>query len=76
MKENEMGETHSRRGAHEESIQNLVEKPELWETVWNICRANWTAILKCVLRNYGFRVLTGLVRLRTKTICSHFEYNN
>lgn len=24
-----MGETHSRRGAHEECIRNLVEKPEM-----------------------------------------------
>jgi hypothetical protein len=35
MKENEMGETYSRRGAREERIQNLVEKPAMGERVWN-----------------------------------------
>ena len=73
MKENEMDKTHSRRGAHEECIRNLVEKTETGGNCLEYLGANRKAILKCVLRNYGLRVLTGLVWLRTKTICSHFE---
>lgn len=77
MKENEMGETHSRCGAHEECLRNLVEKPEMGGgNCLEYLGANWKAIVKCILRNYGLRVLTGLVWLRTKTICNHFEYNN
>ena len=32
MKENEISETHSRRGAHEECIRNLIEEPEMGKT--------------------------------------------
>jgi hypothetical protein len=62
MKENEMGGTHSRRGAHEERVRNLVVETRNGRNCLGYLGANWKAILKCILRNYGLRVLTGLGR--------------